>query len=206
MFQPSYGMDSVGGDVSVPLPVFRPLTACQLAVAPRVAHHSRGPAGRHQPKCPLIISESQSQASCTSDSDFLFSQSVPQANDSTGHESDVAAAAVATPGELMVEQQWMYPTVYFQHPNEAMERYYGRPNGPPNGGWYVPQSHFDSMQPSPMPSRPRHASRQTQEQRRPARDSLAASKRVHGCSLCGRVFSCSSNLSRHKRIHTGVKP
>eukprot|EP00037_Helgoeca_nana_P035646 m.426154 g.426154 ORF g.426154 m.426154 type:complete len:308 (+) comp56606_c0_seq1:68-991(+) len=134
--------------------------------------------------------------------DSVGGDSVPQANDSTGHESDVAAAAVATPGELMVEQQWMYPTVYFQHPNEAMERYYGRPNGPPNGGWYVPQSHFDSMQPSPMPSRPRHASRQTQEQR----DSLAASKRVHGCSLCGRVFSCSSNLSRHKRIHTGVKP
>jgi predicted RNA-binding Zn-ribbon protein involved in translation (DUF1610 family) len=26
------------------------------------------------------------------------------------------------------------------------------------------------------------------------------------CPFCGHVFSCSSNLCRHKRVHTGAKP
>lgn len=45
-------------------------------------------------------------------------------------------------------------------------------------------------------------SKQTQEER----ERLAAKKRVYDCPFCGHIFSCSSNLSRHKRVHTGVKP
>lgn len=45
-------------------------------------------------------------------------------------------------------------------------------------------------------------SKQTPEQR----EKLAAKKRMYVCPFCGHIFSCSSNLSRHKRVHTGDKP
>eukprot|EP00041_Stephanoeca_diplocostata_P018990 m.402585 g.402585 ORF g.402585 m.402585 type:complete len:661 (+) comp21181_c0_seq6:143-2125(+) len=45
-------------------------------------------------------------------------------------------------------------------------------------------------------------SKQTAEQR----EKLAAKKRAYVCPFCGHIFSCSSNLSRHKRVHTGDKP
>lgn len=31
-------------------------------------------------------------------------------------------------------------------------------------------------------------------------------KRMYICPYCGHIFSCSSNLCRHKRVHTGAKP
>jgi len=44
--------------------------------------------------------------------------------------------------------------------------------------------------------------KQTEEQRQ----KLAKGKRVYNCPYCGHIFSCSSNLIRHKRVHTGDKP
>eukprot|EP00035_Acanthoeca_spectabilis_P029904 m.475669 g.475669 ORF g.475669 m.475669 type:complete len:323 (+) comp38901_c0_seq1:334-1302(+) len=38
------------------------------------------------------------------------------------------------------------------------------------------------------------------------RAKLAKGKRVYACPFCDHLFSCSSNLIRHKRVHTGDKP
>lgn len=32
------------------------------------------------------------------------------------------------------------------------------------------------------------------------------SDKTYSCEFCERVFSCSSNLKRHKSMHTGLKP
>jgi len=39
-----------------------------------------------------------------------------------------------------------------------------------------------------------------------ATSSTKKSKKTHACTICDRVFSCSSNLNRHMRVHTGEKP
>lgn len=38
------------------------------------------------------------------------------------------------------------------------------------------------------------------------RDKLAKRKKIYACPYCDHIFSCSSNLIRHKRVHTGDKP
>eukprot|EP00035_Acanthoeca_spectabilis_P007657 m.140158 g.140158 ORF g.140158 m.140158 type:complete len:415 (+) comp14032_c0_seq1:1271-2515(+) len=38
------------------------------------------------------------------------------------------------------------------------------------------------------------------------RETGSKGKKVYKCPVCEHVFSCSSNLNRHKRIHTGDKP
>lgn len=38
------------------------------------------------------------------------------------------------------------------------------------------------------------------------KDDAKKKKRMYICPFCGHIFSCSSNLCRHKRVHTGVKP
>lgn len=38
------------------------------------------------------------------------------------------------------------------------------------------------------------------------RERVKQGKRVYECPFCDRIFSCSSNLIRHKRVHTGDKP
>lgn len=45
-------------------------------------------------------------------------------------------------------------------------------------------------------------SKQSEEKRR----EVASGKRVYKCPFCDHLFSCSSNLTRHKRAHTGDKP
>ena len=32
------------------------------------------------------------------------------------------------------------------------------------------------------------------------------SKRIHQCDLCGKIFICSRQLSKHRKIHSGLKP
>eukprot|EP00035_Acanthoeca_spectabilis_P040417 m.69765 g.69765 ORF g.69765 m.69765 type:complete len:380 (-) comp9979_c0_seq3:35-1174(-) len=47
----------------------------------------------------------------------------------------------------------------------------------------------------------------TTKQSKEHRDKLKSQgKRIYECPFCDHIFSCSSNLNRHKRVHTGDKP
>ena len=84
-------------------------------------------------------------------------------------------------------------------PSHRSRQEFGTVVSGPHGETRVVTSNPDTG--APIAIKPMR-SKQTREQR----ERLVQNKRVYDCPFCGHVFSCSSNLSRHKRVHTGVKP